>query len=343
MRIEFRKEVRTANFLDPANDFAEKSIPVEFRHDPLTTDMGIVVQFRITEPQKPDLSQLVARSLELGCPFCPEVVEKVTPKFIRAICNEGRIKVGEAIVFPNTMPYVPYSAVAVVSAKHFVSLREFSPQMLSDAFIASVSYFQKVQDYDPELRYCCIIWNYMPPAQSSLVHSHLHVLPSHVPLPYQQKLLDLSHKYRKENGASYWSDLVAQEKRLGQRYIGEVGSTVWLTSFVPRSTFFDIVALFSHRYSLTSLSSDDIHSFCQGLTTVFRYMADKNFYSFNLCLYSGGLEGDGFWIQARVVPRATLPPLGMSDVGNLTLLSDTRLIIRSPESVCQELRPYFGG
>jgi len=90
------------------------------------------------------------------------------------------------------------------------------------------------------------------------------------------------------------------------------------------------------------LSLDDIDAFSQGLTRVFKYMDDENFYSFNLCLYSGIAKEDAFWTQARIIPRLTAPPLGISDVGNLTLLGDTRPILRSPELVCQELKAYFG-
>jgi len=342
MALEFRKEIRTCSFLDPTNNFAEKSLPIEFRYDPLTMDMGILVSFRTNQPEKQDLSQLIAKSLEKGCPFCPGSVEKVTPRFIPAICPEGRIKVGDATVFPNAVPYMPYSAVTVLSAEHFVGLTEFTPKMLTDAFLASLSYFEKVRQYDPGVQYCCIIWNYMPPAQSSQLHPHHHVLPSHSPLAYHQKLLEASQKYRDESGANYWKDFVAEEKRLQERYITTVGNTVWLTSFVPRSAFFDVMAIFQSNDTIVPLSSDDIGAFSRGLTAVFKYMADENFYSFNLCLYSGIVKGDIFWTQAKVVPRATLSPLGISDVGNLTLLGDTSLVLRFPELVCQELKPYFG-
>jgi galactose-1-phosphate uridylyltransferase len=342
MAIEFKKEIMTSSFLDPTGDFAEKSLPIEFRYDPLTMDMGVLVEFRAMQPQKVDISQLIAKSPEAACPFCPNSIEKVTPKFVPALCPEGRIKVGEAIVFPNTMPYVPYSAVTVISAKHFVGLTEFTPKMLSDALLASQRYLEKVHAYDPEAEYCSIIWNYMPPAQSSQLHSHLQVFASCSPLGYHRRLLEASGKYREQNGATYWSDSIAEEKRLQERYIATVDNIVWLTSFVPRCSFFDIMAIFRGTGAITSLSATSIDAFTRGLTRVFKYMDDENFYSFNLCLYSGMPQNDTFWTLARIIPRALMPPLGMSDVGNFTLLNDTSLIMKSPESVCRELRPYFG-
>lgn len=342
MAIEFRKETATSSFLDPMNNFAVKSLPIEFRYDPLTTDMGVLLEFRIRQPEKPDLSQLIAKSLEMGCPFCPELVDKVTPKFMPDICPEGRIKIGEATAFPNPLPYVPYSSITVLGAEHFVGLTQFTPKMLCDAFLASQSYFRKVHEYDPEVKYCCIMWNYMPPSAGTQIHSHLQVLASYFPLAYHQKLLELSQEYRNENGTNYWSDFITEEKRLQERYIATLGNTVWLSSFVPRSGFFDAMAIFQGRDAIISLSLDDIDAFSQGLIRVFKYMDDENFYSFNLCLYSGILKEDAFWTQARIIPRVATPPLGVSDASNLTLLGDTRIILRFPESVCQELRPYFG-
>ena len=341
MAIEFRKEIKTSSFLDPMNNYAEKSLPVEFRYDPLTTDMAILVELRARQQKKTDLSQLIAKSLEMGCPFCPESIEKVTPKFIPAICPEGRIKVGKATVFPNVLPYMSYSAVTSICDRHYVALTEFTPEIICDAFLASQSYLKKVHAYDPEVKYHYIIWNYMPPAHSSQVHSHLQVFGGYSPLTYHQKLLDTSREYRDRTGANYWSDFIAEEKKRQERYVATIGNTVWLTSFIPRSAFFDTMVIFQERDAITSLSPGDMEAFSQGLTRVFKYMDDRNFYSFNLCLYSGIFKEDTFWTQARIIPRVITPPLGISDAGNLTLLGDTRVIFRSPESVCQELRSYF--
>lgn len=342
MAIEFKREFETSSFLDPMDNFAEKSLPIEFRYDPLTKDMGILLEFRLRQPEKPDLSQLIAKSLQMGCPFCPELVEKVTPKFMPDICPEGRIKVGEATVFPNPLPYMPYSAITVLGPEHFVGLTGFTPKMLCDAFLASQSYFKKVHEYDPEAKYCCVMWNYMPPASSSQVHPHLQVFASYSPLAYHQKLLAASQKYRDENGASYWSDLIAEEKRLQERYIATIGNTSWLLSFVPRAGLLDVVVLFQSRDAILSLSLKDMDDFSRGLTRVFKYMDDQNFYSFNLCLYSGILEEDAFWTQARIIPRVLGPPLAISDISGLTLLGDATIIVRFPESVCQQLKPCFG-
>jgi galactose-1-phosphate uridylyltransferase len=220
-------------------------------------------------------------------------------------------------------------------------LVEFTEDMLADALLASQSYLRRVQEYDANAKYWLINWNYMPPAASSQIHPHLQVLAGPLPLAYHQVLLDASRKYRDENSALFWSDFIAEEKKLRERYIATIGNTVWLTSFVPRGAQLDVQAIFQERKSFLSLPQEDIESFCQGLTKIFKYMDDQNFYSFDLCLYSGVVGEDSLWTQARIIERGLVPPVDASDAGNIRLLVDTKISVRHPETVCQELKPYF--
>lgn len=342
MTIEFKRQFEFSRLLNPAKNFEESTFPIEFRIDALTKDMGIVVEIRQIKSQKPDLSRVVAESLEGGCPFCPEAIDKVTPKFPPDFCPEGRIKLNEAVVFPNAAPYMSCSALTVFSSQHFIGLTGFTEDMLVDAFLASQTYLKRVQEHDPGAKYCYVTWNYMPPANSSQIHPHLQVAAEHFPLAYHRNLLEAAQKYHNQNGTNYSSDLIVEEKRLQERYIAALGNTIWLISFVPRSAQLDILAIFQGRESFLFLTQEDIRSFCQGLTNVFRYMDDKGFYSFNLCFYSGTTGEDSFWTQAKLIQRGPLGPPNISDVGYSTLFSDTKLCLRYPERICQELRTYFG-
>lgn len=341
MPVIFKKETVHSRFLDPSNCFAEKDFPLEIRTDPLTKHAGIVCEFPYRRPEKANLSQLVAKSLELGCPFCPEVIDQNTPKFTADLCPEGRIHLGEATVFPNIMPYMAYSAVAVLSHQHFVALSEFTEETLSNGFLAAQTYLKCVVDCDPRARYLYINWNYMPPAASTIIHPHLQILVGYSPATYQRKLEEASQQYYQENETNFWPDLIREEERLGERYIARIGDTIWLTSFVPRSWQLDIMVIFRGRDSILTLSEEDWASFCRGLSNVFSYMSEENFYSFNLSLYSGMPGQDHLWTQARIIQRSTFSPIGASDCGSLRLLLDQSYSTRPPEVVCQELRKYF--
>ena len=340
MSIKFKTKKITARFLDSTNGFAEKKQELEYRTDPLTGDMGLVRDRRFTGPNRPDLTPLIEKSRQ-NCPFCPGKVEEITPQFVPEFRKEGHIKVGEATVFPNLYPATQYGAVTVICKKHHVGLSEFTTSMLMDAFLACREYLRTVIAYDSKAKYCGVMWNYFPPANSSQIHPHLQPFAAPFPLSYHKKLLISSRRYLKRNGASYWGELIRDEKKQEKRYIGEIGQTAWLASFVPRSFQMDVRAVFQQKNTIMSLSDNDLRDLSEGLTRVFTYMDNQNYYSFNLFLYSGLQGDDSFWTQARVIQRGPLPFVEISDVANATLLGDTYMAIRSPEYIAEGLRPYF--
>ena len=70
----------------------------------------------------------LAANTRAGCPFCPEQVNRVTPRFAPEFLQDfdaagssaidGRLQRGEATLFPNLFPYDDISAIAVMSQAH---------------------------------------------------------------------------------------------------------------------------------------------------------------------------------------------------------------------------------
>ncbi len=117
MPIRFERRQKNARYLDPRTDFQETTIACEMRRDPLTGRSGRVAHglgFRI---QRLDVAPLIAVS-QPSCPFCPVRLFEVTPRFPAEIVPEGRLKLGEAVLFPNLVPYDEHSAVTVMSQEH---------------------------------------------------------------------------------------------------------------------------------------------------------------------------------------------------------------------------------
>jgi galactose-1-phosphate uridylyltransferase len=339
--IEFEKRILCSKFLDPTEDFKEISHSFEERADPLTGHTIVVRQLPIPRMKKPDLSGLIAKSLERNCPFCPSAIEEVTPKFPLELVPEGRIRLAQAWVIPNSVPYAPYSAIGVFSEEHFLDLPDFGEEMLTHGFLASQIYLKRVLKHDPEAKYCSVNWNYMPPAGGSQVHPHLQILASYSPSRYQRELLEASKRYCEENGTNFWADLIDKEQELGERYIGSEGNTLWLTSFVPRGILGDVMAIFREQNSFLSVSQKELQDFCRGLRKIFASMTEQGFWSFNLSIYSGIMEQEYFWTHARLVPRFLLPPFYISDCNYLRLLHGELATVRTPEDICGELRKYF--
>jgi len=342
MTLNFQSEVMTSRFLDPNRGFRETAESFELRTDPLTGRQTMVYdRWRRALPKK-DLAPLLARSLAADCPFCPEHIEERTSRFIPALVPEGRLRFGEAWLVPNIRPYNPYSAVLVLSKAHFVALDEFTPEMLVNGLSGARSYLKRIADYDAAAAYSFIGWNYMPASGGSIVHPHLQPEACCYPTAYQRELLSASAAYAGDNnGASYWAELLAAERERGERYIGESGAVCWLTPFVPRSRMLDVIALFPERASLLDVTDGEFADFADGLRRLFRYMHQRNHYSFNLS-FTSGKKGDGhFWTQARLVPRMTLLEMEISDCNYLDVLQDMHFSARRPEDVCRELRECF--
>ncbi len=327
---------------DPHADFKEKVHSFEIRFDPLLGKPSYVYEVRRLTSYQEDLPALVAKSLNTGCPFCPGAIGEVTPKFIADLLPQGRLQLGEACIFPNAVPYAPYSAITVLSRQHFVALPDFTQKMLTDALMAAQTYLKRVHQYDAGAKYIYLGWNYMPPSGASQVHPHLQVEAAYLPAPYQQELLQASQKYYTANGSNFWHDLVAEEESLEERYIGETGDISWLASYAPRGKLLDVLAIFKHRESFLDISGVELGDFSLGLVKVLRYINDQGYYSFNMSINSG-LSGEGyFWTHARIIPRMAFFGLAVSDCSYYDVLQDLHFSSRYPEENCRELKKYFG-
>lgn len=342
--IEFRREIIPSMILrrDSSGELTEAAVPLEFRFDPLTGQTCRVVQFSLERIIRPDLKALEKRSRELPCPFCPPLVEQITPRFPADLVPEGVIRKGKAIAFPNASPWDVYGIVVVVSDEHFVPLDGFDLETVHNALLAAQAYIRAVQKADPAAKYHFIAWNYMPPSGGSLVHPHLQSNAGYYAANYQKQVLDASDRYYQEKGTNYWSDLIEQEKQAGERYIGKIGSTEWLTAFSPRGRLSDVLAVFPGRTSIAELSEEELRDFSAGLLRVFGYLDGLNLPSFNMATYSGFDEGQ-FWAHARITPRGSLlySPIETSDQFYYQVLQDENICILPPEVACERVKKHF--
>jgi UDPglucose--hexose-1-phosphate uridylyltransferase len=339
--IEFRREILNAKILrrNDSGELAEVEVPLEFRFDPLTGHSCRIVQFTLERIIRPDLEELEKRSRGLTCPFCPPLVEQITPKFTPELFPEGNIRIGRSFTFPNSGPYDVYGAVVVMSDEHFVRLDEFDRETVCNAILAAQTHIRRVEKADSAARYQFIAWNYMPASGGSLVHPHLQSNAGYYPTTYQKQILEASRKYREVKGTNYWSDLLEQEKQAGERYIGKTGGVEWLTGFMPKGRLSDVIAMFPGKASITELTEDDLHDFAAGLLNVFGYLDELNLPAFNMATYSG-FDSNEFVAHARVTPRASLlySPIETSDQFYYPIMHDENVCILPPEVSCEKLK-----
>lgn len=334
--IEFKRIIRKTRFLDPRQGFAAAEVPSEVRFDPLTGQTGRVAHFLPDKLPPPDLTPWQQFAASYSCPFCPENVERVTPKFPAEIFPEGRLRRGEALIFPNLSPYDEYSAVTVITAAHSPALADFTAEQLFDAFAASLAFLARVTEGRPDLRpFVC--WNYLPPSGSSQLHPHLQAFASTVAGNALEVELRAEAAYRQRHGRSFWADLLEEEKARGERYLGRVGRTEWLVAFRPYGVLGDVLALFPEGKLLPRLEKELLAAMIAGLQRLFAFLQDINVISFNLALYQGA-EGT----RLRFTPRLYIQPaLHTSDVNSLQMVCGEPIAMVAPEDIAARIKPYF--
>lgn len=338
-KISFKKVNLTSTFLDPRREFQPTAEEFQIRFDPLTGKTGHYSHFGAIKPQKLDLEKYQDPETKGFCPFCKDVKAKVTPKFVPELMPEGRLSQGEALLVPNLNPYDIYSAVDIMTDDHLVPLGDFSDKRLFDAFSVGIKFLKKVKAFDSSLPYHIMTWNYMPPSGGGLVHPHQQYFATANPGNQFTDEFKAAKAFYDQNKIDFWSELIKTEKEIDERYIGQVGRSHWLTSFVSLGVLGDIVCVFPKVFCIDDFSDADIHDLIQGLQKVFRYFIKSGIFSFNASLFFGS-EGQNFFpTHFRIIPRTFLNTRDCApDFNFFQTLLDEPISVVFPEGLCKEIK-----
>ncbi|MBI4620739.1 MAG: hypothetical protein HY739_11355 [Desulfobacterales bacterium] len=349
MAITFEKFQEECKFYNPMKNFELDTNIIEYRLDPLTKES---TYFNITalesglkwsiKMDEEELLQTVEKSRE-GCFMCGDAVRSMTPRYLENILPEGRLTVGQAILFPNIFGLARYSAVLTYPNNHFFSLDEYTPEVLIDTFTCALEFIKRVYKEDKEAKYAAFGCNYLFPAGSSTVHSHFHVFITGFPFDHIKGLASKSEQYFHDNSNSYWSHLLETEKKEGKRYLGAVGNTHWLVPYAP-SGVREVQGLVEGKTNFIEFEEEDIRNLSEGLSRVLKYYRSQGVTSFNLITYSGSLgeKQEYFWPGLKIVTRGYLPPYYTSDITwRQKLLFRKEEWFDLPETVASQARKFF--
>ncbi len=339
MTVEFRREYNKSFFVDPKK--GEKSVTSEVRYDPLTGHISRVFPFRRLITHRHDWEPFVEESRKKFCPFCPESLEKATPRFMPDFYSQEHIRVGNAVAVPNLHPYEKYASVVVMCEEHYVPMGDIHQDMIVESFQASLEYLKTAQKYDPQgASYSSLNWNYMPYAGGSIIHPHLQVLAGPQPATYDRKMYAAAKEYLNQNGESFFNQLIEAERKEKERYLGQTGDVHWMATFAPRHVA-DITGILPGKSTIWDLDENDLQQIAAGMVKVAQYYDSINMPSFNGALYFG-LQGDkSFSLTIRMVGRFTIFPLVGSDITHMQVLHDDPWTVLLPESLAEGLRPLF--
>ena len=319
---------------------------IEFRFDPLTNHQTRINPARAKRPKLAEIEVSLREIGEKGkekCPFCPERIEEKTPQFSPQICPEGRIRIGQTVIFPNLNPFAENQAVGVMSKDHFLDLDEFEEQMLEDNLIGSKNYILAVYQKKPEAIWPVWVWNYMPPSAGSMPHPHCQIWIESKETNGQKKIIERCLNYYGLKRKNFWSDLIEEEKKKGERFIAENDSLVLISSFAPRG-FNEIQFIFKDLSSISELTEEKIIDFASLLKKALIGYKEIGVGSFNLVSFSGPLDKPDprfYWLNFKLFSRPYPRGVYTSDTGPMERMYDTWVIDTLPEVTAERLRPFL--
>jgi galactose-1-phosphate uridylyltransferase len=328
--------------LIPQEEMAERRIPSEIRLDPLTGRTARICHFMKLQWEKPDFEALIAGT-EAWCPFCADKVLKVTPHFPADLIPEGRLQKDDMVLFPNIAPYDSLGAVATFGSRHYIPMTTFEPTHLASAFGFAFEFFRRVESVGhPESVYHLINWNYMPPAGSSLIHPHLQVFATSSVPNLMRGELEASKTYLEKNGSNFWDDLVTAEEKAGERYLGTIGRTHWMTAFAPMGVAGDVLTVVKKTQTMLDLTDQDLLDLAAGLVKIMAAYDKIGIYSFNLNFFTGAKTDAHTRVHLLFSPRTFFnQKLGTPDIGALRNLFNETLCMAYPEEINGMLKKWF--
>ena len=295
---------------------------VEVRVDPFTGHVAHVISGASMLPDSDaDLDALAATTRDT-CPFCPERIEEVTATLPPEIHPHGRIRVGEAVLFANLVPYAQYADVTVYSAgRHLLRVGELTEQLITDNLRAQVQFLAAMRTVDPAARWMSINANHLAPSGSSIFHPHTQGICHPDPSPAQRGCDSVT--------AAAVVDLLDTERASGARWLADTGRVCWTTAFAPLGPG-DVRGYVQSLRSPAQLDDDTIRELARGLAAVFRTYHEMGVTSFNMAILGLPERTAGGPLSVQLVCRSGISPYYRSDVTFLERLHGLTVTRSSP-------------
>ena len=330
--MELERRLLTAEMVAPDTGEIVRT-PIEVRVDPLTGYTSRILPDRGLMPPNDFDLEAFGRENQPRCPFCPERIERLTPKLPPAIHPDGRITHGEAVLFPNLHAYSSHSCVSVYSPRlHYLPLEQITDRLMADNLRTQVTYDKAVMAADAESRWASINANHMLPSGSSLFHPHLQGIVDSEPTTMQRLLAAVP--------ATRFEAYLRAERRAGERLLGNTGRVEWLVSFAPIAPA-ELRAFVEGVASPAELEDDLIEELAHGLSLALNAYADMGFQSFNLAMYGAPPGTAGYPLNLRIACRSNLKPFYRSDSTLLERLHWEGAVDLPPETIAERIRERF--
>jgi len=345
--ITFEKTIKYFRILSPLKNFEEDTLTFEYRTDPLTGRNTTVIKGMLKYISKSlvsdeELLNSLVEKTRMNCPFCPESVKDKTPMFTQDFLKEGRIFVGDAVVIPNLLGHAERSVLVVLSKEHYLKLRDFTPKLIFDGFKGALAYLKRLNEVEPSIRFPVFIFNYLPPAGSSIAHPHMQVLVRDRPFYLVKLLLEKSKAYHKDKKSSYWSDLLSKETG-GERYLFGINGVEWLVPFAPLRGSNEVQAIVRGKFNLLELNEKEWLGLAEGISKILQFYHKEGYASFNIILVSGPMNEhlDYFDVNLRMISRPGIQASSFTDAWALPYLLWDGEAVEEPELFAEKITTFI--
>jgi galactose-1-phosphate uridylyltransferase len=342
--IRFEMHEDALDLLNPMSLFQPDHQHIEVRRDPLLGHTSIYnpalrdkAKILFGDIDRDWLGSMVAASAE-RCIFCPGRHDNL-PKYPPELLPEGRIRVGEATLFPNLFGLARYHAVVTVSEAHFLELREFTATRVGNALLAMQRFMAAVARTDASARFATLNANYLFPAGASIIHPHFQLLSGPQAYGHHAMLLTAWRTHLDRTGSSYADDLVGTEQQQGERYIGGRGGWHWLAAYAPLGNL-EIQAFNESIADFTRLDEAGLSGLAEGIAAMLGLYEVLGYLSFNFSLYAQREEeASGARLFLRLIARQNPAPGYRCDDYFLQKLLQSDVILMPPEELARQARP----
>ena len=346
--IHFERWRQVARFHNPlkGGEFDEQDI--EVRLDPLLGHQSVFPSMlrgkasALFPPTDREYLEERAEKSKAQCFLCEGKWRQRAPRYAKEILPQGYLVKNDVAIFPNLFPLAAYHAVVMVGEKHLRHLDDFPPGTIKDSFSVTLEFMRRCYQSDPSAKYFTINANYLFPAGASVMHPHLQILGSPFPGTHEREMLKKSRDYYEQNGTSYWMDLVAEEKRLQERWIGEIGGSRWFTAYSPLGPN-EINAVMPGAHHFLEWTDAELDGVAEGLARALKAYSGLNLSTFNFSCFSAPLGSDSkeFCCFLRLINRQNVIPHYRTDDYYFQKLLRGELIVSPPEELATFIRQYF--
>ena len=349
-KIKFDNFDSDLTILNPFNAFSEEVHTVTVRKDPLLGDISVYnprlkdkVRFFFGDCDPSLIEKMVGDSAKT-CIFCPGSFERNTPQYPSSLLPQGRLRVGEAVLFPNLFPISKYHSVIILTKSHFLKLSAFDLKIIENGLQAAHKFVNLVYKTDPSELFVTVNANYLFPSGATLVHPHLQMLISPIPYSYHERLMQACRSYYHDNSSVYHLDLIQEEKHIGSRYVAQTGGWHWLTAFSPMGNN-EVIAIHEEESDFGLLADMDLRALADGISRILAFYESLRHLSFNYSIFSirKSPSERGFRCLLKMISRQNLYPNYRNDDYFLQKLLHSELMINLPEELASGLRPFFQG